>query len=152
METWYVLVAGLVSICHAIVSCLWLTVVLKQKSYLQRYGQSKIALIHHARKLAELHPDIRVAAVHPGRVVTGMGYSLQKESWLVRLATPLIPFISVPANVGARNCLWAATGEGVVSGKYYEPIGVPDMEQSTKDATDKNLTKRLWEWTEQENK
>lgn len=121
-----------------------------QKSYLQHYGQSKLALIHPARKLVELNPDIEIAAVHPGRVVTGMWLSLQKESLLVRLTTPLAPLLSVPANVGARNVLWAATCSGVVSGKYYEPVGVPDMDTSFKRAMNKELGQRLWEWTEQE--
>lgn len=97
-----------------------------------------------------MHSDIEIVAVHPGRVVTGMGVSLQKESLLMRMTMPFAPFLSVSANVGARNALWAATSSGVVSGKYYEPVGVPDMETSFQYAMDKDLGQRLWEWTEQE--
>lgn len=121
-----------------------------QQSYLQRYGQSKLALIHLTRKLAQLHPEIEIAAVHPGRVVTGLGLSLAKESMIMRMMMPLSPLMSVNANVGARNALWAATSPGVVSGTYYEPVGVPDMEKTFKPAMDTELAARLWEWTEKE--
>lgn len=79
-----------------------------------------------------------------------MGLSLQKESFLIKLTAPLAPFLTVTANVGARNAIWAATSSGVVSGKYYEPVGVPDMETSCKNAMDKDLCQRLWEWTQEE--
>ncbi len=47
-----------------------------------------------------------------------------------------------------RNHLWAATAPNVESGKYYEPVGVPDKE--TVIAKDQRLSSRLWEWTENE--
>lgn len=79
-----------------------------------------------------------------------MGTSLQKESLLIKMVSPFMSFMTVSANVGAGNALWAATSSGVVSGKYYEPVGVPDMETSSKYAMNKRLTQRLWEWTEEE--
>lgn len=56
--------------------------------------------------------------------------------------------MSVPPEVGARNHLWAATSPDVVSGKYYTPVGVPNMEGKL--ARDDDLAKRMWEWTEKE--
>ncbi|KAI0100908.1 hypothetical protein GGR51DRAFT_563789 [Nemania sp. FL0031] len=117
-------------------------------SYAQRYGQSKLALIGLARELAQRYPSLKTAAVHPGRILTGMATSLSKESLLVRLTAPLAPLVCVSVSIGIRNHLWAATSPDVVSGKYYEPVGVPDKE--TGEAKNADLSRRLWEWTEQE--
>lgn len=116
--------------------------------YTQRYGQSKLALIYLTRHLAQAHPQIEVIAVHPGRVNTGIGVSLAKESLLVRLSKPLAPFMSVSPELGARNHLWAATSPNAVSGKYYTPVGVPDNEGKL--ANDDALAQKTMEWTEKE--
>lgn len=89
-----------------------------------------------------------MVAVHPGRVNTGIGVSLAKESLLIRLSAPIAPFMVVSPELGARNHLWAATSPDVVSGKYYTPVGVPNMEGKL--AKDDDMTKRVWEWTEKE--
>ncbi|KAK8078830.1 short-chain alcohol dehydrogenase-like protein [Apiospora phragmitis] len=117
-------------------------------SYAQRYGQSKIALIQLAKQLARRHPPLKAAAVHPGRILTGMAESLRKESLLVRITAPMAPLICVPVATGVKNHLWAATSADVVSGTYYEPVGVPDRESAV--ARDEGLAERLWEWTEKE--
>ncbi|KAI1311855.1 hypothetical protein F5Y03DRAFT_291306 [Xylaria venustula] len=117
-------------------------------SYAQRYGQSKLALIGLARELAQRHPSLTIAAVHPGRILTGMATTLSKESLLVRLTAPLAPLVCVPVSVGIKTHLWAATSSNVVSGKYYEPVGVPDKESNY--AKDIDLSRRLWECTDQE--
>ncbi|KAF3763899.1 hypothetical protein M406DRAFT_51240 [Cryphonectria parasitica EP155] len=116
--------------------------------YLRRYGQSKLALIHLTKHLAKLHPEIDIVALHPGRVNTGMGTELGKESLLVRLTAPLAPFLSVDPDEGARNHLWTATSPNVVSGKYYEPVGVPDKEGAT--ARDDEMKEALMQWTDNE--
>lgn len=116
--------------------------------YTQRYGQSKLAVIHLTRKLSQLHPQIDVVALHPGRINTGMGQKLGSESLLVRFTAPLAPFLSVSPIEGAKNHLWTATSPAVVSGKYYEPIGVPDKDSGL--ARNDELEGELWDWTEQE--
>lgn len=128
------------------------TLFLKFQGYFSRYGQSKLALIHHARKLAKLHPEIQTVSVHPGRVMTGIADGLMKDSRLMKATASFAPFklFAVPANVGARNALWASTSADIVPGKYYEPVGVPDMERRFKPAMDSHLAKRLWDWTENE--
>ncbi|KAK7963953.1 hypothetical protein PG988_010927 [Apiospora saccharicola] len=119
-----------------------------QMSYTQRYGQSKVALISLAKQLARRYPQLRVAVVHPGRVITGMAVSLAQESLLVRVTAPLAPLICVQPAQGVRNHLWAATSPDVVTGKYYEPVGIPDREAAV--AKDEALSDKLWEWTEKE--
>ncbi|OAL45021.1 NAD(P)-binding protein [Pyrenochaeta sp. DS3sAY3a] len=116
--------------------------------YAHRYGQSKLALIYLARQLAQLNPMLKTATVHPGRILTGMATGLQKESLLVRLTMPIAPYFCVPVSVGIANHLWAATSPEVVSGTYYEPVGVPGKESAI--AKDDALSKRLWEWTERQ--
>jgi len=118
------------------------------QKYYQRYGQSKVALISLARELAQRHPQIKVVAVHPGRIITGMARGLQKESLLFRATAPISPLFCVSPAIGVRNHLWAATAAEVESGKYYEPVGVPDKETAV--AKDPSLSRRLWEWTEKE--
>ncbi|KAF2865750.1 hypothetical protein BDV95DRAFT_553886 [Massariosphaeria phaeospora] len=117
-------------------------------SYAQRYGQSKVALIHLARALGRQHPELKTAAVHPGRILTGMATALSKESLLVRVTAPIAPLFCVPVSVGIANHLWAVTSPAVVSGTYYEPVGVSGKESAV--AKDKDLSGRLWEWTEGE--
>ena len=46
------------------------------------------------------------------------------------------------------NHLWAATSSDVVSGSYYEPVGVPGKESAL--AKDEGLSGKLWDWTEQQ--
>ncbi|KAK8062657.1 dehydrogenase reductase SDR member 13 [Apiospora hydei] len=119
-----------------------------EMSYGQRYGQSKVALIGLAKQLGRRYPQLKVAAVHPGRILTGMAESLRKESLLVRITAPIAPLVCVPVAAGIKNHLWAATSPDVVSGKYYEPVGIPDKESAV--AKDDGLIERLWEWTEKE--
>lgn len=89
-----------------------------------------------------------MVALHPGRVETGLGRSLVKEVPLIRLMAPIAGFMSVSPVEGAKNHLWTATSSNIVSGKYYEPVGVPDKEGEI--ARDDELRKKLWTWTESE--
>lgn len=67
----------------------------------------------------------------------------------MRLTSPIFaPLICVPVSVGIRNHLWAVSSPQVVSGTYYEPVGVPGKESAL--AKDKELSKKLWDWTEKE--
>lgn len=98
--------------------------------------------------MAQNHPQIKAVAVHPGRVNTGIGVSLAKESLLIRLSKPLAPLMSVSPEEGARNHLWAATSQDALSGRYYTPVGVPNREGKL--AGDEKLRQRVLEWTETE--
>jgi retinol dehydrogenase-12 len=56
----------------------------------------------------------------------------------------------VTVEEGVRNPLWGATApkNEIVNGEYYEPVGVPG--NHVKLSKDKDLARRLWEWTEEE--
>ncbi|KAL4994767.1 hypothetical protein BDV10DRAFT_197265 [Aspergillus recurvatus] len=114
--------------------------------YPKRYGQSKVALIGLMKELSREYPQLKAVAIHPGRILTGMATSLWKESTLARLTKPIAPFFCVPVATGVRNHLWAATSSEVVSGTYYEPVGVPGTLSPA--VKDESFPKRLREWTD----
>ncbi|GIJ86876.1 hypothetical protein Asppvi_005774 [Aspergillus pseudoviridinutans] len=114
--------------------------------YPKRYGQSKAALIGLMKVLSRDYPQIKTVAIHPGRILTGMARSLWKESTLARLTKPIAPFFCVPVTTGIRNHLWAATSSEVVSGTYYEPVGVPGKLSPA--LQDESFPGRLREWTD----
>ena len=96
--------------------------------------------------LAQRHPELKVAAIHPGRIITGMARGLQKESLLARITAPIGPFFCVPVSVGIINHLWTAVSPHVVSGTYYEPVGLPGKVPALEKYPD--LPQSLWEWME----
>ncbi|KAM7217292.1 retinol dehydrogenase [Rhypophila decipiens] len=147
----------------------------KDISYVHRYGQTKLALIHYAKSLSLLHPGITTVSVHPGRILTGLFRRLQKDSKLFKYTALITPLFTTSVENGVRNHLWASTapihqaktveaqaGEAatgnsdnkspnlgaVVSGTYYEPVGVTGKESAL--ARDEALRVRLWEWVEGE--
>ncbi|KAM7193328.1 hypothetical protein V8F33_007871 [Rhypophila sp. PSN 637] len=150
----------------------------KDISYVHRYGQTKLALIHYAKSLSLLHPEITTVSVHPGRILTGLFRRLQKDSKLFKYTALITPLFTTSVENGVRNHLWASTaptdsqsqavkvpggeeqddGEDnkskspnlgvVVSGTYYEPVGVTGKESAL--AQDEALRLRLWEWVEGE--
>ncbi|KAH6960156.1 hypothetical protein DER45DRAFT_535971 [Fusarium avenaceum] len=116
---------------------------------LTRYGQSKLANILYAKELARRHPQIKVASVHPGIVNTNLGNEQASQSLLIRAGLAIARgVVGVNVDTGAKTQLWAATGQGVESGEYYEPIAVSG--RSSKIAKDRTIAQELWEWTEKE--
>ncbi|KAM0708189.1 hypothetical protein Q7P35_004839 [Cladosporium inversicolor] len=117
-----------------------------------RYGQSKLANLLYAREIAARYPSITSVAIHPGvsetGLVTGLGAFNRWFVWATTLR------IKVPIEECAWNQQWAAVapkGEGereVVSGTFYEPVGVKGG--LTKAGGDDGLAKELWEWTQKE--
>lgn len=117
-----------------------------------RYGQSKLANLLYAREIAARYPGITSVAIHPGvsetGLVTGLGTFNRWFVWATTLR------IKVPIEQCAWNQQWAAvapkgTGEReVVSGTFYEPVGVKGG--LTKAGGDDGLAKELWEWTQKE--
>jgi hypothetical protein len=98
------------------------------------------------RQLSKQHPELKVVAIHPGRILTGLSTSLAKESLLARLTMPIGPLFCVPVTVGIRNHLWAATSPRVVTGTYYEPVGVKGAVSEA--AGREELVERLRIWTD----
>lgn len=123
-----------------------------------RYGQAKLANIHHARALAARYPELTCVSVHPGGINTNLtsGPIASYGAWLqypVKVMGWL--FLKTVAQ-GALNQTWAcvaplatdAQGDGVTSGTFYWPVGVTGKD--SKLAKDEALTEKLWEWTEKE--
>ncbi|KAK3712116.1 hypothetical protein LTR37_009207 [Vermiconidia calcicola] len=123
----------------------------------QRYGQSKLADILLAKNMAKHFPQITSVSVHPGLVTTRLGERAQ-PSLMMRFLTLLswTP-LSVTAEEGAHNTLWAAMApkNTLENGAYYKPVGKLPAKKSLMSGvaaicSDEDLADRLWEWTETE--
>lgn len=116
-----------------------------------RYGQSKLANVLFARRLAQLHPWLTVAAVHPGVVRTNLVAGASGLPAVARLLGngPLAGWLLTSVGEGVRNQLWASVAD-VESGEYYEPVGVSGRVLPL--GRDDDLARALWEWTEAEMK
>jgi NAD(P)-dependent dehydrogenase (short-subunit alcohol dehydrogenase family) len=117
------------------------------KHYSKRYGQSKLAQIGLTKDLAARYPAIKTVAIHPGRILTGMATSLQSEDMIAWVTMPIAPLFCVPVALGIRNHLWAGTSPDIVSGTYYEPVGV--VGKLSPHATKTGFPQKLREWTDQ---
>lgn len=117
----------------------------------QRYGQSKLANWYFAQGLAKKYPTIKINAVHPGMVRTGITTNTSNNywyvSWIIGLGAKLF-FLDI--HDGAKPQLFAATGkkEVVKSGAFYFP-GVTEWE-GTEMTKNTKLSDELWDWTEAE--
>lgn len=112
-----------------------------------RYHRSKLANVLFAREMARRYPGVKTVSVHPGMVNTGIVGS--ETPWVMTTAiTVLKPLVVKSVEDGVRNQLWACVSDEVVSGEYYEPVGVAG--KASKDGKDDLLAVELWEWTERE--
>jgi retinol dehydrogenase 12 len=107
-----------------------------------------VALIGLTKQLASEYPQLKIAAVHPGRISTGLGVALAKDSKLVRVLGQIGRLVTTTVELGARNHVWAASSPDVVSGYYFVPVGI--LDKKTIIEKDESLTKRLKEWTDAE--
>ncbi|KAK0646619.1 hypothetical protein B0T16DRAFT_327785 [Cercophora newfieldiana] len=120
----------------------------KDMTYFRRYGQSKVALIGLAKTLAAEYPQLKIAAVHPGRIATGLGKTLAQDSKLIRYTGFLAKYMTTTLDLGVLNHLWAAVSPDVQSGFYYIPVGI--LDKKTIIEKDTTLAGRLKEWTDNE--
>ena len=118
-----------------------------------RYGQSKLANILFAAELGRRYPQIMSVSVHPGVVKTPMLYGLQGHNkWFSDFGMWMKGMVAVEPHEGALNQLWCAAGAGreeLMNGTAYWPVGVDYTENLRPLGTDKELAKRLWDWTEE---
>ncbi|KAL3475707.1 hypothetical protein BJX99DRAFT_229178 [Aspergillus californicus] len=114
----------------------------------ERYGQSKLAMLLWARQAAKLYPQFTVAAIHPGLVRTNLMSSATGSSFLIRVLGKIAGWVVTPVDQGVRNQLWASVGKEVVSGEYYEPVGISGMASDF--GKDDELARKVWQWTEDE--
>jgi NAD(P)-dependent dehydrogenase (short-subunit alcohol dehydrogenase family) len=115
-----------------------------------KYTQSKLANVVYARQVAKQYPQVVSVAINPEDVATQLftkgadGGGPEVEY----LAREIAPKVGVSVEEGAKNGLWAATSDGVETGRYYEPVGVAGA--SSELSKDEELGQRLWEWTQKE--
>ncbi|KAH7250912.1 hypothetical protein BKA59DRAFT_509015 [Fusarium tricinctum] len=112
---------------------------------LKRYAQSKLANILFTRALAERYPQLTAVAIHPGACRTNLTFNSTGGNvfdWVLGY------FLSRPIEVVAKHHVWAAVASQIDSGEYYEPLGLGG--RCIPEGKDKDLTLKLWEWTEKE--
>lgn len=114
----------------------------------ERYGQSKLVMIHWTRLMAQSYPQFTFAAIHPGVVGTNLGAGATGSPWIVRTLLKVGKSALTSVEDGAKNQLWASVSKDVKSGEYYVPIGTKGKE--TAEAKDDELARKVWEWTEKE--
>ena len=113
-----------------------------------RYYQSKLANVLWVKHMAELYPQFRVVAVHPGVVQTQLMDGATASPTMVQAFAKVAYRLFKPVEMGVRNQLWASVARDVQSGEYYEPVGVRG--RASDDGKDRKLAQELWEWTENE--
>ncbi|KAL4942576.1 hypothetical protein BDV06DRAFT_235318 [Aspergillus oleicola] len=113
-----------------------------------RYGQSKLAQILWSREAAKHYPNITINAIHPGIVRTNlMNNATGSPCWLKVLGM-IAYYVVTPVDRGVKNQLWASVDKNVISGEYYEPVGISGS--GSRLGKDEGLARGLWEWTEEE--
>ncbi|EEH10258.1 oxidoreductase [Histoplasma capsulatum G186AR] len=123
------------------------------------YSQSKLANVLHGSELARRYPELTVASVHPGVIMSTelMDHMNCVDRFVVKMAVR--NFLHVGLQEGSYNTLWAATTTRIAktgeddagflkSGGIYHPVGTPIPH--TPLSGDEALAKKLWEWTEKE--
>ncbi|KAI1299433.1 NAD(P)-binding protein [Xylaria venustula] len=94
----------------------------------QRYTQSKTANLIYAKEVASKYPEFTTVSVDPGNVMTGLFQREYGDDYMGRLAT----VVALEAALSVED----------------GPIGVAGTECGY--ALDKELSRKLWEWTEKE--
>jgi len=119
-------------------------------SGVNKYTQSKLANVVYARQYALHYPQILSVAIHPGDVLTEIFNKGAEggDEQIKYLAREVAPKKCGPLEEGIKHGIWAATAEGVLSGRYYEPVGVLGMGSEL--SKDEGLGKKLWTWTQRE--
>lgn len=117
-------------------------------SPLVRYAQSKLANLLFAKELARRYPALTSVSIHPGVVKTELWASTINWWGVGKVLTVAKDKFYTSVQDGAKGQLWAGTAEGVQSGLYYTPVGVPGQE--TRVACNMKLAGQLWEWTDKE--
>ncbi|KIX93873.1 uncharacterized protein Z520_10498 [Fonsecaea multimorphosa CBS 102226] len=116
------------------------------------YSQSKLANVLHARELARRYPEIISVSIHPGRVETNLANVVFDQNGFSGRFMKVFDHLVGPLTVqqGALTQLWAATWkrQEVKNGVYYTPVGKENS--GSKQSRDRELAKKLWEWTESE--
>lgn len=115
-----------------------------------RYAASKAANILFAAELARRYPEIMSISVHPGAVASNL-YETAKASNVIQsyAITALSSLAMRSVRTGAFNQLWAAGVQRdlLINGGYYTPVGI--IQKHNQFATDTELGRKLWEFTDE---
>ena len=135
----------------------------KTRAYdeMQAYGSSKLAMLLHARELAEKHQDIKAVALHPG-----WGDSDLQRTRPCIMTCCVLPccmkmclgkIISLEA--AAQVYLYCIISDDIETGKFYSNKGIygdetmqkggMPMEFKSKNATPEKQ-KAVWDWAAKE--
>jgi protochlorophyllide reductase len=118
----------------------------------QSYFQSKLANIRFTtelqRRLVAAGSSTIAVAAHPGASATDLG--TEGSAFANRAIGTVVPFVTQPAELGARPMLRALTDPTVQGGEYYGPRFVvrgatPVRETPTRAARDAAAARQLWE-------
>jgi protochlorophyllide reductase len=118
----------------------------------QSYFQSKLANIRFTtelqRRLVAAGSSTIAVAAHPGASATDLG--TEGSAFANRAIGTVVPFVTQPAELGARPMLRALTDPTVKGGEYYGPRFVvrgatPVRETPTRAARDAAAARQLWE-------
>lgn len=112
-----------------------------------RYAQSKLACLLYAREDAKRDARVRSVAINPGEVDTELFTREAGDEHMKKLQTDVVPNVVGPISEGVKNHLWASTSDEIVSGGFYEPVGVVGEVEGI---ADDEKCSRLWEWVEKE--
>jgi len=98
--------------------------------------------------MARRYPQILSLVIHPGVIMTDLVTTLSQEDLEIVRSSNVGKIIS--EDDGIKNQLWAATSprKELENGQFYDLVGT--VGSTTKASTDRELAKRLWEWTEEQ--
>ncbi|MEN0641819.1 SDR family oxidoreductase [Alkalicoccobacillus gibsonii] len=113
------------------------------------YGQSKLANVLFARKLAKelIGTNVTVNALHPGAVATNLGVN-RDTGFGKAIHRVLKPFFLTPEQ-GSKTAVYLATSSELdgVTGEYF----IKEQQAPiSKRAADDELALKLWDWSMEE--
>lgn len=125
------------------------TSALLESSTWTRYAASKAANILFASELARRYPEILSVSIHPGAVASDLYGHVKDMDAVVKSGVALGSLFFRSVRTGALTQIYAAGARRdlLTNGAYYVPIGIESRSRYT---LDKEMAKKLWEWTEAE--
>lgn len=115
---------------------------------LERYAQSKLAMILWGKRMARLYPRITTVSVHPGVIKTNLMNGATGLSAPIRVLSKVAHRMLASVEEGVKNQLWASFAPEAQSGLYYLPVGISGKESDL--AKDPAKEEEVWQWTEKE--
>ncbi|MBW4840915.1 MAG: SDR family oxidoreductase [Paenibacillaceae bacterium] len=122
----------------------------KSFSFMEAYGQSKLANLLFTLELSDRMKDTQVTvnSLHPGTVSTNIGVDRNGGFWAKTAQTLMKPFVLSPLQ-GAETTIYLADSPEVseISGKYFQNKRITS---TSPQAQNKQLANQCWAWSERE--